>query len=163
MFSGSPEPGDWVRLTRMVPVTLADHIGGDGLRRGSRALVIARYGGRVELDVDAGWGSCRTTVSLGDCALVRKGGGAKAFRSRTRTITIVRVSLALFLSWPILYFVGVYLWTYRSLDGIVAAFMMNVVDGIPDQIDAALHEPVKAVAAAVLFAVIMRVALGPRR
>ena len=157
----SPEVGDWVRLRHRVPVTMADHLTNGGLPKGARGCVVARRGSRIDVDVDAGWGSSRATLKAADVTVMRRGGGTEAFARRVRLLTTVRVSLALVIAWPVLRFVAEYLWVNRSFDDIVPAFVLGVIEGIPDQIEAALAEPWKAVLSFALFAVMGRIAFGP--
>lgn len=162
MWFSTPEVGDWVRLKRRTPVSFSDHLTDGGLPAGSRACVLGRTGSRLELEVDAGWGSTRVSVRSHDVTVIRRGGGSEAFARRVRLVTTVRVSLALVLVWPVLQFVATYLWVNRTFEDIVPAFVMGVLDGLPEQIEAAIAEPWKAVLSFLLFAVMGRIAFGPK-
>lgn len=160
---GYPETGDWVRLKRTTPTTLTDHLTGDGLPAGSLAVVTSRSGRSLEVEVDAGWGSTRASVRANDVRLVRRGGGREAFARRVHHLTVMRISLALFLSWPVIQFTGWYLWEYRTFDGLTTALAIGVVEGALEQIEELIVDPVRGLLLLVLFAVFGRIAYGPSR
>lgn len=160
---GYPEPGDWVRLKRLTPTSFTDHLTGDGLPAGSLAVVTSRSGGSLEVEVDAGWGSTRTRVRASEVRLVRRGGGQEAFARRVHHLTVVRVSLALFLLWPVLQFTGWYLWEYRTFDGLTTALAIGMVEGAMEQIAELIADPVRGLLLLGFFAVLGRIAFGPSR
>lgn len=160
----SPEPGDWVRTTRTLPLTLTDHLLGDGagLPAGSRGVVLSRNGGRLSVEFDGGWGPITATIRVDDCRIQRRGAGPEAFRSRARRLALVRVSLAVALTLPVLQFLVAYLWQNGSFDGIIAAFAAASVYGALDFLAAAVQHPVQAAVYCVVVTVLTRFAFGGR-
>lgn len=155
---GSPAPGDWVRVTRTVPVSITDHLTNSGLRPGTLGLVIARTGSRLQVRWDAGWGTTTATVSVRDCRLHSRGRGEEAFGRRTRVMTTVRLALALFLIWPFVQFTLIYLWTYRTADGLPPALAIGTVNGVMDFVALAFAHPVQSLVYAVFLSVLSRFA-----
>lgn len=157
---GYPDVGDWVRLKKTAPTTLTDHLTGGGLPTGSLGVVTGRFGASLEVDVDAGWGTCRAQVRASDVSIVRRGGGREAFGKRVHLLTIVRVSLALFLLWPIIQFTGWYLWQYRSFDGFTVAFAIAMVEGALQQVEELIAHPIRGLLLLGWFALLGRIAFG---
>ena len=59
--------------------------------------------------------------------------------------TAARLAVAVFLLAPIAQFIGWYLWTYRTVDGIEASFVAASLAGIGDMLTAAINDPVRTV------------------
>ena len=57
--------------------------------------------------------------------------------------TAARLAVAAFLLAPIVQFIGWYLWTYRSLDGIEAAFVEASFASIGDMLVTAINDPAR--------------------
>lgn len=156
---GSPMgPGDWVRATRTVPLGIGDHLTGSGLRPGTLGLVVARSGSRLQVRWDAGWGTTASTVPAHHCRLHSRGRGEDAFARRTRLVTTVRVALALFLVWPFAQFTLVYLWTYRTTEGLLEALAVGAVEGVLDFVATTVEHPVQSLVYGAFLAVVSRVA-----
>lgn len=149
---GNPAPGDWVRATRTVPVTLTDRLIGSGIGPGTVGLVVARTGSRLQVRWDAGWGTATCSVPMSDCRLHRRGLGEEAFARRTRVLTTVRVALALFLLWPFVQFAVLYLWMNRTTDGLLPALAVSTVEGALDFVGLALTHPVQSLVYAAFLA-----------
>lgn len=159
----SLEPGDWVRTTRTVPLTLTDRLLGDGgLPRGTRGVVIARRGGRLDVELDVGWGITRATVKTRDVRAVRRGGGVGEFRARRSRLATARFAVAVALTLPLAHFTILYWWTYRSFDGFVPALVTAALYSAEDSFVAALHQPVKAILYFAVVALLGRFAFGRR-
>lgn len=157
-----PQAGDWVRTVTVVPVTFTDRVGGGGLPSGTRGVVLATYGGRVEVELDAQWGSITTTVRTGDVRVVRRDGGVGSFRQRTRRLVLARLAVGLMLALPLLQYAISYVWTYHSFDGITAELVTGTLLGVGDSIGAALSEPWKALIYFGVLAVLGRFTSGRR-
>ncbi|WP_347351354.1 hypothetical protein [Intrasporangium sp.] len=162
-MSRPAEPGDWVKLTRTVPTSFTDQLTGDGLRAGTQALVITRHGRRLQIDADAGWGTVTATIDATDAVVVRRDGGTDRWQATTHRRTTARLALALALAWPILSFATQYIWLQHSLDGLPGAIALGIVSAIPDQVEAFLNEPVKAVLYIALTTALARIAFGRTR
>lgn len=154
----SPDTGDWIRTTKTIPLTLTDAVLGGGLPRGTQGVVNRRAGSRVTADFATGFGTITATVDASSCRVERRGGGRDAFRDHVRLMTVVRLALAAFLSWPIVQFVGVYVWTHHSFDGIAGAFVVGVVDGFGDWLIALVQHPLSTVVYVVFLALLSKVA-----
>ncbi len=161
---GDPQVGDWVRSTRVLPVTFTDHLlGGDaGIARGSKGVVLARRGRRVTVAFDVGWGTQRATVSIRDCRVVRRGGGADRFFRISRYTTAARLGLALVLLFPVLQFVVQYLLINHSLNGITDELVLATVQGALDMAVDLLNHPVKSIVYLLVVGVMSRFAFGAR-
>jgi hypothetical protein len=159
---GLPDPGDWVRARRTIPVTLTDHLVGGGVRPGTKGVVLSRSGSRLEVRFDAGWGSHTARIGASDCRLYRRGRGEAAFARRTHVLTIVRPSLAVFLLWPIVWFAIAYVWQEHSTDGLLASLAVGVAYGLLDYVAMAITHPLQFLVYAVFMAVLGRIAF-PRR
>lgn len=149
-------PGDWVSATSTIPITLSDHVTGDGIRSGTRGVVTAVTGSQVTVDFDSGWGLHTATVSSRDLRRIRAGGGVERFRSRARTTTLIRLGLAIALLFPIVLFVADYLWTFHTLDGIVPAFLTTALDSVGDWIGAAVAHPMHTLVFGVVIGLVSR-------
>ena len=160
---GYPDVGDWVRLKRTTPTTLTDHLTNGGLPPGSLAVVKGRSFGSLDVEVDAGWGSCDARVRASDVSVVRRGGGHEAFARRVHHLTVIRVSLALFLLWPVIQFTGWYLWEFRSFDGYTTALAISMVEGAIDQVNDLVADPVRGLVLLGFFTLLGRIAFGPSR
>ncbi len=157
------DPGDWIRTTTTVPLTLTDRLlSYGGLPPGTPGVVLERYGNRLRVEFDSGWGSVTGTVRFRDIQVVRRGAGAAAFRRRTSRLATARLATAVALSLPILQFVATYLWENRSFGGIVPAFVMAALYGAEDSLLATLHEPRRGVAYLVVVTLLYRFAFGRR-
>lgn len=162
MFWRSFEVGDWVRTRRNVPVTIADHVTGGGVPKGSNGVVTEVRGGQVVVDVDAGWGTVTTTVRHSDLSLRRRGGGVEVFRRRSGRMATVRIAAALTLALPVLWYVAQYVWYYRTLDGITADFAVGVVEAGWAFLEGAIEHPVRALAFVAVSWLVGRLAFGRR-
>lgn len=142
-------------------MTLTDRLLGDGgLPKGTRGVVVGRRGGRLDVELDAGWGRVTATVSRGDVRLVRRGGGIGTFRIRTSRLALVRIAVAVALALPVVHFAIAYWWAYRSFDGIVAGFATAALYGAGDSLVAALHQPGRAVVYFLVVMLLWRFAIG---
>jgi hypothetical protein len=159
---GRPEPGDWIRANRTIPVTLSDHLSGSGVRPGTKGVVLGRTGSYLVVRFDAGWGSHTARVRARDCSLHHRGRGEEAFARRTYTLTVVRMALALFLLWPVVWFVIVYLWQQRTVDGLLSSLAVAVAYGFLDYPAMVIAQPTQSVVYAAFLVVLGRVAF-PRR
>ena len=157
------EPGDWVRATASIPVTVSDRLTGQGgLPAGTLGVVLDRYGSRLRVEFDAGWGTATATVNGRSVRVVRRAGGTSAFRTRTRRLTLARLAVAVALALPVLQFVAAYIWAYRTFNGIVPAFVEGAVYGAQDSFLAALHQPRQAIIYFGVIALLSRFAFGRR-
>ncbi len=162
-WSAGADPGDWVRTTTTVSLNLADQLlGHGGLPPGTRGVVLERYGSRLRVEFDNGWGSVTGTVRSREVQVVRRGAGAAAFRTRTSRLASARLAVAFALALPVLQFVVAYLWANRSFDGIGPAFVTAALYGAEDSLLATLHEPRKAVVYFVVVTLLYRFAFGRR-
>lgn len=158
---GSPDVGDWVRLKKRTAVTFTDILTGDGLPEGSLGVVVARFGSSLQVDVDAGWGSSRATVKSWDVRVVRRKGGQEAFAKRTHYLTVVRVSLALFLAWPVISYIALYFWEHQTFDGLTIHLSIGLIEGAFEQVNQLIADPVRGLLLLGLFALFSRIAFGP--
>jgi hypothetical protein len=158
-----PEPGDWVRATRRLPVTVTDHLTDGGLPAGTRGVVVGGRGRYTEVEFRAVLGTARVRVPTDGLRLDRRGGGREAFRNRSRRVTAVRLALAAFLLLPLAHFVGSYTWEHRSLDGLVPAFAVAAVNSAGDWLFTAIDQPVRALVYTGFLAALTRIAFGRRR
>lgn len=156
MFGTSLREGDWVRTDKVLPVSLSDHLSGDGLRRGTRGVVTGVSGSRVTVDFDTGWGLRTETVRASALTRVRRDGGTEQFRRSASRSTIIRVGLALALFGPLLYFVGWYWWTFGTFNGLLPTLIDGIVDDAIDTLNAALAHPVQAVLYSVILTLVTR-------
>jgi hypothetical protein len=152
----SIEAGDWVKATETIPVTLGDHLGGGGIQPGTRGVVTGLSGRRATVDFDSGWGTFTATVPNRSLSRIRRTGGVDRFHSRARTAALVRLGLAIALLFPMLYFVGAYLWTYGTFDGMLPAFIDASIAGVGDWIGAALANPVQTIIFSVVVGLLGR-------
>lgn len=155
---GQPRPGDWVRNTELVPTNLADHVLCSGLRRGTRGVVVSRSWSHLEVEFDTGYGMVRARVPHRAVRVVRRDGGRDRFHRRTSRLTVVRLAVAAFLLFPVVWWVGAYLWTFRTFDGIVPAFAVAAMDSAADLALGALEHPVQSLVYAGFLAVLGRFA-----
>lgn len=153
---GSLRTGDWVRTTDTIPVTLSDHLGGGGIRTGTRGVVTGVHGSRATVVFDSGWGVHTATVRAAKLRRIRSGGGVDRFRRRARTAALVRLGLAIALLFPVLSFAAVYLWTYRTVDGIVPTLLSATLDGVGDWLSAAIAHPMQRVIFSVVVGLVGR-------
>ena len=72
--------------------------------------------------------------------------------------TAARLTVAVFLLAPIVQFIGWYLWTYRTLNGVEASFVEASLAGIGDMLTAAITDPVRTVVYLVFLSVLSRFA-----
>ncbi len=157
-------PGDWVATTSTVALTLTDHLTDGGLASGTRGVVTGTVGGtRVTVDFDAGFGIATATVPSHVLRRTRAGGGVEAFHARTSRRLPIRIGAALALAMPGIGFVVQYLWTYHTVDGIVPAAALGVVEGTQDLIQMAITNPVQTLLYLGAAALVHRIAYGRTR
>lgn len=156
-------PGDWVRARQPVARGWADHLTGEGLPEGTVGVVVDRFGSRLVVDFDTGYGLTRASVCAGHCALVRKGGGSTKFRERAKFMTTVRLSLVAFFTFPCLWYAVQYWWQERTFDGLVESMIMASLDAAWGFLVAAINDPVRAVIYLVVMAVLGRIAFPHHR
>jgi hypothetical protein len=155
-WSGNIQTGDWIKATETIPITLSDHLSGDGIRPGTRGAATGVSGSRVTVEFESGWGTYTATVDQRKVTKIRSGGGVDRFRGRARTTALVRLGLAIALLFPTLYFVGAYLWTFGTFDGIIPAFLEASIASLGDWISAALAHPFQTLIFSVVVGLISR-------
>lgn len=84
-------------------------------------------------------------------------------RGRMRTATLIRFGLAAALCFPLLYFVGWYLITYGTFDGLLVAFVDTSLASFLEWISAALAHPIQAVLYSVVLGALSRWTFRRRR
>ena len=162
MSRWSPEPGDWVRTARRLPVSTYDMLTGDGLPLGTRGLVRSYRHGRLVVDLDTGWGTVTVSLRPRDCFVVRAGGGEQAFRRRASRVLLVRASVLAGLHLPLVLFVASYAWQRGTLDGVQGALVLAAIDSAFAAVEAAVHSPQQALLYYGVVALLLRFALGRR-
>lgn len=155
-MSGRPEPEDWIKTTRTIPVTFSDHLMGGGVPEGSRGVVRSRVGNRVTVLLDTG---SQVTIRASDVRVTKRIGGTEAFQKRSRTIGTIRLALALFLLAPIGWFVLQYLWAHKSFDGIMVAFVEAGFFSLNEWIATAIAHPGQTLIYSLFLYFLGRVAL----
>ncbi len=158
MWGGEPRPGDWVVSKELVRTSLTDRLTGGGLRPGTRGVVVARSGSRLVVEFDTGYGRASARVPAGVVRVVRRGGGRDRFERRTGLMTTIRLAVAAFLMFPVLWWIGAYLWTYRTLDGIVPAFAVAALDSLGELVATAIAHPGRSLVYALFLAALGRFA-----
>lgn len=140
-FSPALDAGDWVKATERIPVSMTDHLTGSGIGAGTIGVITGRHGSRLEVEFDAGFGTCRTTVNTRQVRLHRRGEGVAAFRRRSSRLTTIRAGAALALAAPVLWYVVQYLWYYRTTDGLIEGFAVGAIESGLDLVDMAIANP----------------------
>ena len=145
-----PRPGDWVKATGTIPVRWSDHLSSNaGIQPGTRGVVISQTQGwwnpTVKVRFDAGiTGTCEVTAPVNKVRVSRRKGGVEAFDNRARWTNLLRLGVAIGLSVPLVYFVVVYLWTYRSFDGLLTALVASAIDSAIEAAQFLFSHPVEA-------------------
>jgi len=145
-----PRCGDWVKATGTIPVTFTDHLlTTTGIRPGTRGVVVAgpcgwlRPTATVRFDTGLG-GTCEVNTPLSKIRVSRRNGGIERFTGRAHWMGLARLGVALALCAPVLYFVLVYLWTFRTFEGLVPALMTSALDSAVAMVGFVLTRPVEA-------------------
>lgn len=143
IFGGTPQAGDWVVAT--APITrglLAGEIsaGAPGVVAGP---VRGIWSPRVPVRFDCGLGGlAEVDAPVSRLRITRRGAGQDRFVRRMQWFGAVRVGVALALLAPIAYFAVLYIWTYRSVDGLLTALVMAALDSAVATMSAAISHPV---------------------
>lgn len=158
------QAGDWVTTTTIIAVTLADSLTNSGLPTGTPGVVTGTVGwSRVTVDFNAGFGITTATVPTRSLRRTRPGGGIDAFHTRTSRRVPIRIGAALALALPGIWFVTQYLWTYHTLDGILPATAIGIVEGAGDLLEMAITHPVQTLIYLAAATLTHRIAYGPTR
>lgn len=161
MTWGRPiEPGDWVRITRKVPVTLADDFLGSGVPAGTRGVVCDRSGSRLRVELDHGFATVAVTVRSRDCRLVRRRGGHENFHRAAGRRRAARVGLLCFMAWPLAQFTVLYWWYNRSFEGYTGELALALVDSAVEIADQLVTDPVRALVYLGFLTVVGRLAFA---
>ncbi|WP_182263226.1 hypothetical protein [Rhodococcus sp. UFZ-B548] len=143
VFGGSPQAGDWVVAT--APITRG-FLAGE-VRAGSPGVVAGSVRGiwsqRVPVRFDCGLaGLAEVDAPVSSLRITRRGAGQDRFVLRTQWFGAVRAGVALALLAPIVYFATLYIWTYRSVDGLLMALVIAALDSAVATVSAAISHPV---------------------
>lgn len=131
--------GDWVELKQPTALSFSDHLTGTVNPAGTKALVTSAGFGNLTIQLADG----RTaTVPRSKVNVVRVRGGAEAFRRRSETRSILRISARLVLVMPVALYVLWHLWTYRTPDGILLGLVDAALATALETISLALNQPV---------------------
>lgn len=149
-FTGPLRDGDWVRATARIPVTFSDHLVDGGIAKGTRGVVVGEPRGflrpTVPVRFDGGFGGTRSVdVPIASLRRSGRGRGPAEFERRTQLLGLIRLGVAIALVLPLIYFVGSYLWTHRTFDGLLSALAIGVIDSAGALIESALLHPVHTV------------------
>jgi hypothetical protein len=139
---------------------MTDRLTGDGLKPGTRGVVVERTGSRVVVDFDAGFGTHRATVRSWDVRVVRHNGGFDAFHRRAHTLGWARFGVALALLAPFGVYAARYVLRHHSTSGLVPSLIIGVADSFVGLAAAALSNPIQAVIYLAILTVLSRFAFG---
>lgn len=161
MTWGRPiEPGDWVRTTRKVPVTLTDDLVGSGVPEGARGVVCERSGPRLRVELEYGLSTVPVTVRARDCRLVRRRGGREDFHRWVGRRRAARVGLLCFMAWPLAQFTVLYWWYNRSFEGYAGELSLALVDSTLKMTGHLLTDPCRTVIYLGFLALVGRLAIS---
>lgn len=142
--------GDWVEAIEPIPVTLGDHLlSGAGIAPGTRGVVIGEPRGllnptvAVRFDTGIG-GTCQVDTPLSKICVRRRAGGVERFTQRSQRLRMVRLGVAVALCAPLVYFIVSYLWTFRTVDGLLPALASAALDSAAATVEFALTRPLEA-------------------
>ena len=141
----SVEPGDWVRTTRAVNVSLTDCLTGAGIPPGARGVVCERSGSRLRVELEHGLSTVSTTIRVRDCRIVRRQGGRDDFHRSAGRRRAVRLGLVVFTCWPLAQFTVLYGWYNRSFDGYAAGLALACLDSSVEIAGHVVADPVQTV------------------
>lgn len=161
MTWGRPiEPGDWVRTTRKVPVTLTDELLGSGVPAGARGVVCERTRSRLRVELEHGLATVAVTVRARDCRLVRRRGGREGFHRWTGWRRAARLGLLCFMAWPLARFTVLYWWYHRSFEGYAGELALAFVDSTLKMAGNLLTDPFRTVIYLGFLALVGRLAMS---
>lgn len=163
-FFRSPQPGDWIKTTRPIRVSLTDYLMGDngGIRPGTRGVVIRVHGwNSLEVLLDTGLsGSVTARVRPGQIRVVRRDAGIDSFRETTSRINAIRFGVAMAFVLPLGYFAIVWFLKGGTTDGLTAALVDSAIYGMLDLLSYALSNPINALIYIAIVSVAARFAFG---
>jgi hypothetical protein len=166
LFGGPPQPGDWIKTTKLVKVGLTDYLLGDdaGIPPGTRGVITEASGifsTILTARLDGGlFGPVTVRVRAHEVRVVRRNGGIEAYKENAQKRTIVRVAAVIAMFGPILVFAIKYLAAGGSKGGLLVAMLKGVVYGTLDTIEYVLTNPVKGLLYCAIVWLIGRIALG---
>lgn len=166
MLFTSPDTGDWVRARRAFTASLDGRIlGSHRVRPKDLGVVVddrpqGLFSPTICVRFDTGLSSCEVHAPVRHLRIVRRGGGQPGFDSRTGLVHAARAGVILAFALPVLLFVGDYLRVHRSVDGMIGAFAIGVLDSGLQMIGYLISHPVQAVAFLLVSAVLGRFAFG---
>lgn len=155
-LGASPRCGDWVKATATIPMTWSDCLSStSGVQPGTHGVVVSGPDGWISPTVtvlfDTGLGgSCEVVTPIDKIRVSRRAGGVEQFRGRTHWKGLFRLGVALALIAPLVYFIGMYLWVFRTFDGLVQAVVTAALDSAAAAVEFAFTHPVEAL---IFFAV----------
>lgn len=156
--------GDWVIAKGIIRTTIGDHLMSSGIAPGTRGVVIDAavrgwWNPTVRVRFDVGFGALvDARAPVRDLRVRRRGGGIEQFGRRAGLVGAARAGIALALLAPLIYFIAVYLYTYRTFDGIVPALMMSAFDSADATVAYLISNPAQGVFFLVLSALLSRFA-----
>lgn len=141
-LQGPPQPGDWVRTTRIIKHGFADYVAAGGIRPGAQGVVIRSIGGRSEVELDGGiFGTVTIRVANRDLRIVRRDGGYDGFRRRRERLNAVRWGVAIALAAPFVVFSAEYLAGGGSIGALPGALALAGISAMDQLLVEAFSHP----------------------
>jgi hypothetical protein len=162
-FPTTADPGDLVSARRDIPVTLTNQLTGTaGIRHGSRGLVQDRTGNRLTVAFDTGSGITEKTVHARDCRLIQRNANERRFMDWAQLKAAIRTGALVALTAPLAWYTTVYWVQTGSLDGVIEALTLAVVDSALELPGLILTQPLQTLVWLAAGALAARIAFGPR-
>jgi hypothetical protein len=163
---GAPQPGDWIKTTKRVKVSLTDYLLGDGagVPPGTRGVITETTGLfniALTAQLDGGlFGPVTVRLRPDQVRVIRRGGGLEAYRESAHRRALIRSAAVIATLGPIVIFAARYLAAGGSKGALLVALMNGVFYGVLNTVEYGLTNPMNGLIYCGIVWLIGRLAFG---